>query len=226
MNEHSRSHPGLLPRTRTAIIQSGCASYWRENESRSLAGAIVVKMVVRPQSRPVWGALGAGVLAAAVMVMVACGRAAPPPAEPRSHPPRLLPSNRLELPQYSFAQFEALLAELRGRPVVVNIWGSWCPPCVVEASELAEVSREFEGRVQFVGVDILDDRRAARDFILRFDWPYPSVFDPDGEIRDRLGFFGQPITVIYDRSSDVAFEWAGTVTADLLREEILKVLED
>lgn len=102
--------------------------------------------------------------------------------------------------------------------------GSWCPPCQVEAPDLALVSREFEGRVQFLGVDILDDRGSARDFILAFDWPYPSVFDPDGEIRDRLGYVGQPITVIYDRRGETAFQWAGTVTADLLRSEIRKAL--
>jgi hypothetical protein len=49
-----RGHNRDFSRTRTAIIQSSCASYWRETESRTLAGAIVVKMVVRPHSRPVW----------------------------------------------------------------------------------------------------------------------------------------------------------------------------
>ena len=161
---------------------------------------------------------------AGTLVTVACGRSAPRPAEPQAQPPALLPSDRLELPDFGFEEFRALLAELRGRPVVVNIWGSWCPPCLVEAPDLARVSREFQGRVQFLGVDILDDRRAAREFILRFDWPYPSVFDPTGEIRDRLGYLGQPITFVYDRRGDIAFEWTGTVTADLLRAEIRKVL--
>ena len=108
--------------------------------------------------------------------------------------------------------------------MVINIWGSWCPPCRIEAPDLARVAREFQGRVQFLGVDILDARQAARDFILEFDWPYPSVFDPEGQIRDRLGYIGQPITVIYDRRGAVSFEWTGAVTADLLRTEIRKVL--
>jgi thiol-disulfide isomerase/thioredoxin len=108
----------------------------------------------------------------------------------------------------------------------VNIWGSWCPPCRVEAPDLSRVSREFEGRVQFLGVDILDDRESARDFILEFDWQYPSVFDPDGEIRDRLGYVGQPVTIIYDRYGEVAFDWVGAQHADKLRREIRKVLED
>jgi thiol-disulfide isomerase/thioredoxin len=169
--------------------------------------------------------LGRGVVAGALVLMAGCGRAGAPAAvEPDARPASLLPVDRVELPEFDFASFQALLLELRGTPVVVNIWGSWCPPCQVEAPDLALVSREFEGGVQFLGVDILDDRQAARDFILAFDWPYPSVFDPDGEIRDRLGYIGQPITVIYDRRGDVAFERAGTVTAGLLRSEIRKAL--
>lgn len=159
------------------------------------------------------------------VTLAACGQggSGDPPAN-RSDTGSLLPDERLELPEFDLPQFEALLAELEGIPVVVNIWGSWCPPCRAEAPGLAEVAREFEGQVQFLGVDILDTRPAARQFILEFDWPYPSVFDPEGEIRDGLGYVGQPVTVLYDASGETAFEWVGAVTDDLLRTEIRKVL--
>lgn len=136
----------------------------------------------------------------------------------------LLPEDRLALPQYDLGEFQALLIELRGTPVVVNVWGSWCPPCREEAPVLAEVAREHEGRVQFLGIDILDDRPSAREFILEYDWPYPSVFDPQGAIRDGLGYVGQPVTLIYGPQGELAFEWQGTITEDLLRREIRKVL--
>jgi cytochrome c biogenesis protein CcmG, thiol:disulfide interchange protein DsbE len=136
----------------------------------------------------------------------------------------LLPKNRLDLPSFDLPKYQALLEELRGAPVVVNIWGSWCPPCRVEAPGLARLAREFEGDVQFVGVDILDVRESARQFILEFDWPYPSVFDEDAEIRDRLGYVGQPVTIVYDRDGTVTFEWVGAITEGLLRREIRKVI--
>lgn len=164
-------------------------------------------------------------LVGAVLLLTACGSTAAPSSGPEARPATLFPGDRLELPELGFEEFQALLVELRGTPVVVNIWASWCPPCFVEAPELAQVSRELEGRVQFLGIDILDDRRAARQFIRRFDWPYPSVFDPNGEIRDGLGYIGQPITIVYDRRGEVAFEWTGAVTADLLEAEIDKVLD-
>jgi thiol-disulfide isomerase/thioredoxin len=157
------------------------------------------------------------------LLAVACGREVPAPTgDPQSA--TLLPEDRLALPELDLAQFQALLDELRGTPVVVNVWGSWCAPCAAEAPELAEVAREFEGRVQFIGLDILDSRPAARQFILAADWPYPSVFDPKGAIRDGLGYIGQPVTVIYDAEGRKVFEWTGAVTAPLLRKEIRKVL--
>jgi thiol-disulfide isomerase/thioredoxin len=136
----------------------------------------------------------------------------------------LLPEDRLALPQYDLDQYRALISELEGKPVVVNVWGSWCPPCVVEAPHLAEVSAEFEGQVQFLGVDILDGKEAARDFILRYDWQYPSIFDPTAAIRDGLGYLGQPITIVYDRQGNVAWDHTGVIDAEMLREQIRAVL--
>jgi thiol-disulfide isomerase/thioredoxin len=136
----------------------------------------------------------------------------------------LVPDSRVALPEYDLETFRRMIEELRGTPVVVNFWGSWCPPCRVEAPELAEAARRYAGRVQFIGVDILDNRGAARDFILASDWQYPSVFDPEGEIRDGLGYVGQPITLIYDRDGALAFEWNGVITLDLLARELRRVL--
>lgn len=153
----------------------------------------------------------------ALLVLAACaGRAEITTAR--------LPTDRLALPLVGPAEYRAILSQLRGTPIVVNFWGSWCEPCIEEAPDLAEVARQFEGRVQFIGVDILDARRPARDFIRRFDWPYPSVFDPDDAIKTDLGFLGQPITLVYDRGGRVAFDWVGAIDADRLRREIREVL--
>lgn len=171
----------------------------------------------------------------AALALVSCGESAPQqttapePPGPDDKPmammgTTLLPEDRFELPEYDLETFGALIDELRGTPVVVNIWGSWCPPCRVEAPALSEVAHEFLGEVQFLGVDILDSREGARAFIQEFDWPYPHVFDPPGAIRDGLGYIGQPVTFIVDREGEIVFEWNGEVTADQLRTEIRKVI--
>lgn len=135
-----------------------------------------------------------------------------------------LPEDPLELPEYDLERYRALIETLRGTPVVVNFWGSWCPPCEEEAPHLATVSKEYEGEVQFLGVDIVDTREEARAFIRRYGWEYPSVFDPPAAIRDGLGYVGQPITLIYDRNGELAWDKTGTIDADELREQIANVL--
>lgn len=162
----------------------------------------------------------AAVLVALVALLGGCGGGSAVPDADGS----LLPQSPGELPEMDPATFRALLAELRGTPVVVNVWATWCPPCVEEAPHLAEVSEEYEGRVQFIGLDILDDRPAAREFIREYGWTYPSVFDPRGQTRDALGYLGQPVTVIYDRDGEPVFEHVGAVDASMLRREIEEVL--
>jgi thiol-disulfide isomerase/thioredoxin len=136
----------------------------------------------------------------------------------------LLPSTPTALPDFTLAQFQQLLDQLKGTPVVVNVWGSWCPPCRAEAPELAEVAKAYQGKVQFIGVDILDQRGPARAFVREFGWPYPSVFDPQGDIRDGLGYVGQPVTVLYDAGGESVFVWSGAITRDILAEEIDRVV--
>lgn len=164
----------------------------------------------------------------------ACGQApsqrrtAEPPcprvATPEGLSAPLLPRTTCSLPQFDPARFRDLLGQLRGVPVVVNIWGSWCGPCLEEAPDLARVAREFEGRVQFLGIDINDLRVPAANFIRRFRWPYPSVFDPPGAIRDALGLVGQPHTLVFDAAGRRTLVHPGAVTARQLRTELRRLL--
>jgi len=113
-----------------------------------------------------------------------------------------LPSTVDELPATDVSGYRQILAELRGTPVVVNFWASWCDPCEVEVPMLAEAARANAGAVQFIGVDILDARTSAETFIEAFAIPYPSLFDPAGALRIDEGSFGQPVTVFYDRDGE------------------------
>jgi cytochrome c biogenesis protein CcmG/thiol:disulfide interchange protein DsbE len=167
-------------------------------------------------------ALGALVLSVAG---VACtGRADPQPTgSPQST--SLLPNSATSLPEFTPERFEALLDELRGRPVVVNFWGSWCAPCYREAPVLAAAEDTYGDLAQFLGVDISDQRGPARDFIQEFGWTFPSVYDPDNEILASLGLLGAPVTIVYDTSGERVFEWVGEITEEQLTEELTAVLE-
>jgi thiol-disulfide isomerase/thioredoxin len=131
-----------------------------------------------------------------------------------------LPTTPTQLPEFDVARFHDLLGHLRGKPVVINVWASWCGPCVVEAPDLAAAAREFRGRVQFLGVDVLDELGSARALIRRHGWSFPSVFDPSAAIRDDLGFIGQPETIVLDGSGNRVFTQSGAITLEDLRKEL------
>ena len=77
---------------------------------------------------------------------------------------------------------EIELAELRGKPVVVTVWGSWCAPCRAEADDVVAAAEQLGEDVQFLGLNIRDsDQAQARAFVRTFDIPFPSVYSPDGD---------------------------------------------
>ena len=101
--------------------------------------------------------------------------------------------------------FEAQLAELRGHPVVVNKWASWCGPCRFEFPFFqSQVSKSGE-RVAFIGVDSDDDRDAAETFLEEFPVPYPSFSDPDQEIADLFDAREFPATAFYDAEGELRY---------------------
>jgi thiol-disulfide isomerase/thioredoxin len=139
----------------------------------------------------------------------------------------LLPTNALELPDFTSGDFTKLLSQLRGKPVVVNVWGSWCGPCREEGPHLAAAAKEFGRRVQFIGLDVRDEKGPARAFMREMDWTYPSVYDSSStgvDIERELGFFAQPVTLFFDRDGKLAGQITGPGDATTLEVEIRKIL--
>jgi thiol-disulfide isomerase/thioredoxin len=143
---------------------------------------------------------------------------APPPA-----PPRLaaLHEQGSELIPGGLPRYEAQLRELRGFPVVVNLWASWCAPCRFELPFLQEVASEQGKEIAFLGVDVGDEREAAKRTAEEFFMPYPSIEDPRTKIRADLGAQGLPATAFYDERGKLEYLHQGAYrTADDLRADI------
>jgi cytochrome c biogenesis protein CcmG, thiol:disulfide interchange protein DsbE len=166
---------------------------------------------------------------AGLLLLVACDRQPVDPPPQGEIPARnatdtpLLPMFADTLPRMDPGTFEQLLSELEGTPVLVNVWGSWCPPCKEEMPRLVAAHEEFGDRVQFLGVDIIDSRQAATAFMAEYRMTFPSVFDPQDLIKTSLGQFGQPTTVFFRSDGSFEFAYAGPIPEDVLLRHLERI---
>ncbi len=102
-----------------------------------------------------------------------------------------------------------------GRPVVLNLWASWCEPCRTEIPELSEYASDHPG-VAVIGVAVRDQREPAAALASEMAPDYPMGFDVTSRLRDQYVGFGMPATFIIDRQGVIVHQFDGPVTADQL----------
>jgi cytochrome c biogenesis protein CcmG, thiol:disulfide interchange protein DsbE len=145
---------------------------------------------------------------------LASGRAAPAPSFSLEVLNRGALSARLARPiGPALADNRLSLAELRGVPVVLNLWASWCSPCRDEAARLEHGWRSLGPRgVLFLGLDIQDVRGDGEGFIHAHGATYPSVREPGREIANSYGATGIPETYFIDTRGRVVAHVIGVVS--------------
>jgi cytochrome c biogenesis protein CcmG/thiol:disulfide interchange protein DsbE len=161
----------------------------------------------RPQAQLRTLLAGAGV-AAVFVAFVIFGLAGSGGRNGRPAPP---------LPREHLSGLPVTLMALRGHPVLVTFWASWCTPCEHEAPSLERFSRGLRGRATLVGVNWEDlSLTNARSFLRSYRWTFSNVRDVDGTVGREYGVTGLPTTFAIDSAGRIRAELHGPQTQQTL----------
>jgi cytochrome c biogenesis protein CcmG, thiol:disulfide interchange protein DsbE len=125
------------------------------------------------------------------------------------------------LPEATPADYRRQLRALRGYPVVVNAWASWCGPCKLEFPLFQRAAAQLGKRVAFLGLNVSDNREEAAAYLAEAPVPYPSLVDGDFKILGEAapGVRGLPATIFYDAQGRRTVHQGGyTKQEDLLAD--------
>ncbi len=183
-------------------------------------------MSVNTRRRKVWF-IGLSVATAAVVAVFALsGNSGETPA-PTAGATSEEPGGPI-VPNMEFAFFDGstgTLADYRGKPLVINFWASWCPPCVAEMSAAFLPVQERRGdEVAFVGFNIQDDRGRALALAEETGVLFDLAEDRRGDLYTELGGLGMPFTVFVSPEGEVLHKHNGPLTEgqldDLIEEHL------
>ena len=147
--------------------------------------------------------------------------------------PKFVPSPLIgkPAPAFSVAQLNGTghvsLAELKGTPVILNFWASWCVACRDEASVLQAAYLKYEQQghqVRVIGIAIQDTPEQALAFAKRFGKTYFLALDSSqGDIGLNYGLYGVPETFFIDADGRIAYKQVGAVSPELIQEQVQKL---
>lgn len=117
------------------------------------------------------------------------------------------------------------LSSLRGKPVVVNFWASWCTTCKDEAALLGKVEKQWRDKgVVFIGIDSSDKDAEAKAFEAKYGMDYTSIIDRDGLLTPKWGVTGYPETFFVGRDGRIVSKFISAIDAESLDAGIRSIL--
>jgi len=119
------------------------------------------------------------------------------------------------------------LADLRGRPVVVNFWASWCGPCVEEFPLLEDAARRHEADgLAIVGIVYQDRSETARTFMDRNGGRWPAAMDPGERVAAAYGILAPPETFFIGRDGTIVARQIGQLSQGSLDEQLAAIIDE
>ena len=109
------------------------------------------------------------------------------------------------------------LENYKNKPLVLNFWASWCPPCRDETPGMERIWRKYEDQgVVILGINVQDGEKEAERYISEFGVTFSNALDLDGSITVDYGVTGLPVTFFIDNDSVVIGRWVGSISEDRL----------
>ena len=109
------------------------------------------------------------------------------------------------------------LENYKNKPLVLNFWASWCPPCRDETPGMERIWRKYEDQgVVILGINVQDGEKEAERYISEFGVTFSNALDLDGSITVDYGVTGLPVTFFIDNDSVVKGRWVGSISEDRL----------
>lgn len=134
------------------------------------------------------------------------------------------PAPKFELPTLRDGKSRIALSALIGRPLVVNLWASWCAPCRREMTGFEAAHQRFGDRVTFLGVDTNDDRKDALAFAARVGVTYALAYDSEGTVAARYDAVGLPTTIFVDARGSMLERRLGAMSQAEIQATIERLL--
>ena len=136
-------------------------------------------------------------------------------------PSQLVGRTAPEFALKSFNGDEVKLSDFRGKTVLVNFWASWCHPCREEAPVLEKTYMSLSGRqVEFIGINIMDDRKNAEEYIKSFGGTFVNIYDPKNKIHLDYGVGGVPETFFVNPDGIITSKHRGPLTEKMIMSYI------
>jgi thiol-disulfide isomerase/thioredoxin len=113
------------------------------------------------------------------------------------------------------------LSSFKGRPVVINFWATWCPPCKEEMPLFERYSRKYAGELVFLGIDSAEKAEIVRPFVAKMDITFPILLDQSGMVSDLYFVKDFPYTFFVDENGTLRGQHIGLMT----EEKLVKYLD-